>query len=89
MNKAAMNIVEEVSLWYGEASFGYRYMSSIAGSSGGTILRNYQIDFQSGCTSLQFQHVLSLEFYILAILTGVWWNVRVILICISLMTKGL
>jgi hypothetical protein len=56
MNKAAMNIVEPVSLWYGGASFGYMPRSGIAGFSGRTIsnfLRNLQIDFQSGCTNLQ------------------------------------
>jgi len=64
-------------------------------------LRNHQTDFQSGCTSLQShqkwrsvplsphpcQHLLSTEFLIFAILTGVRWNFRVILICISLMIK--
>jgi hypothetical protein len=77
--------------------------SGITGSSGRAIssfLRNHQIDFQSGCTSLQshqqrrrvslssypHQHLLSPEFLILAILTGVRWNLRVVLICISLMT---
>ena len=64
-------------------------------------LRNYQTDFQSCCTSLQShqqwrsvplsphsrQHLLSPEFLILAILTGVGWNPKVVLICISLMIK--
>jgi hypothetical protein len=36
-NKAAMNIVEHVSLWYGGASFGYMTKSGIAGSSGRSI----------------------------------------------------
>jgi hypothetical protein len=33
------------------------------------------------------QHVLSLEFLILAILLGVIWNLRLMLICISLITN--
>ena len=105
-NKAAMNIVEHVSLWHGGTSFGFIPKSGIAGSSGRSIssfLSNLQMDFQSGCTSLQshqqwrrsvplsphpHQHVLSPEFFILAILIGVRWNLRVVLICISLMTKN-
>jgi hypothetical protein len=98
-----MNIVEHVPLWHGGASFGYIPKSGIAGSLGRLIssfLRNLQIDFQSGCTSLQshqqwrnvslfthlHQHVLLPEVFILAILIGVRWNLRVILICISLIT---
>jgi hypothetical protein len=64
-------------------------------------LRNLQTDFQSGCISLQshqqwgsvplsphpVQHLLSHEFLTLAILTGVRWNIKVVLICISLMIK--
>jgi hypothetical protein len=33
------------------------------------------------------QHLLSLEFLILAFLTGVRWNLKAVLICISLMTN--
>ena len=104
INKAAMNMVEYVSLLYVGASLGYMPRSGITGSSGRTMsnfLRSYQTDFQSGCISLQphqqwrsvplslisCQHLLSPEFLILAILTGVRWNLRVVLICISLMTN--
>ena len=98
-----MNIVVHVSLLYVGASLGYIPRSGITGSSGSTMsnfLRNYQTDFQSGCTSLQSQqwrsvplsphprqHLLSCAFLILVILTGVRWNLRVVLICISLMAK--
>jgi len=104
INKAAINIVEHVSLLHVGASSGYMPRSGINGSSGSTMsnfLRNCQTDFQSGCTSLQFhqqwrsvplsphphQHLLSPEILILAILTGVIWNLKFVLICISLMTK--
>ena len=87
-NNAIMNIVEHVLLWHGGASLGCIPKSGTAGSSGRSIsnfLRNLQIDFQSGCTSLQshqqwrsvlclphpLQHVLSPEVLILAILIGV------------------
>ncbi|MQL00661.1 DUF3704 domain-containing protein, partial [Escherichia coli] len=42
--------------WHGGTSFGYIPKSGIAGSSGRSIsnfLRKFQIDFQSGCISLQ------------------------------------
>ena len=64
-------------------------------------LTNGQTDFQSGCTSLPLhqqwrsvslyphpcQHLRSGKILILNILTSVRWNLRVVLIFISLMTK--
>ena len=98
-----MNIVEHVSLLPVGTSSEYMPRSGIAGSYGSTMsnfLRNRQTDFQSGCTSLQShqwrsvplsphpcQHLLSPEFLILAILTGMRWDLRIVLICISLMIK--
>jgi len=97
-----MNIVEHVSLLYVGTSFGYMPRNGIAGSSGSNMpnfLRNHQTDFQSGCTSFQshqqwksvpphpHQNLLSPEFLIIAILTGVRWNSQVVLICIFLMTR--
>ena len=65
--------------------------------------RNLHIDFQNGCTSLQshqqwksvplsahpHQHVLSPEVSILAILIDEKGNLRVVLICISLIIKDI
>jgi hypothetical protein len=78
-----------------------RGIAGSSGSTMSNFLRNHQTDFQSDCTSLQshqqwrsvplsphpHQHLLSPEFLILVILTGVRWNLRVALICISLMIK--
>jgi hypothetical protein len=55
INKAAMNIVEHVSLLHVGESSGYIPRSGIAEPPGSTMsnfLRNCQTDFQS-CTSLQ------------------------------------
>jgi hypothetical protein len=72
-----------------------------SGSSMSNFVRNSQTDFHRVCTSLQSyqqwrnfplsshpsQHLLSPEALILAILSGVKWILRFVLICISLMTK--
>jgi hypothetical protein len=103
INKAAMNIVEHVCLPVGTSSGYMPRRSIVGSSSStmSNFLRNHQTDFQSGCTSLQshqqwrsvplsphpHQYLLSPEFFILAILTGVRWNLRVVLSCISLMIK--
>ena len=102
-NSATMNIVEHVSLWYKWVPFGYIPKSGIAGSWGRlfpNFLRNHHTDIQRECTSLfshqqqnipftphPLQHKLSPVFLTLAILTGVRWNLRIVLICISLMVK--
>jgi hypothetical protein len=102
INKAAMNIVELVSLLTVGISSRYIPRRGISGSSSSTMsnfLRNCQTDFQNGCTSLQShqqwrsvplsphprQHLLSPEYLILD--HFVRWNLRVVLICISLMIK--
>jgi hypothetical protein len=90
-NKAAMNIVEHVSLLQVGTSFGYIHRNFIAGSSSSTMsnfLRSLRTDFQSHCTSLQsHQQWRSIPLYILtiyshlsflAILTGVRWNFSVV-----------
>jgi hypothetical protein len=78
-----------------------RGIAGSSGSTMSNFLRNCQTDFQNGCKSLQshpqwrsvplsphpHQHLLSTEFLILAILTGVRWNLRDGLICIYLMIK--
>jgi hypothetical protein len=103
INKAAMNIVEHVSfLPVGTSGYmPRRGIAGSSGSTISSLLRNRQTDFQRGCTSLQShqqwrsvplsphprQRQLSPEFLVLAILTGVRWNLRVVLICISLMIK--
>jgi hypothetical protein len=74
-----------------------------SGKSISNFLRNLQIDFQSGYTNVQshqqwmsvplsphpLQHVLLPEVLILAILTGIRWNLMFILIFISLVTNDL
>ena len=62
INKAAMNIVEHVSLLHAGESSGYMPRSGIIGSSGSVMpsfLRNHQTNFQSGCTILAVEQCSS------------------------------
>jgi hypothetical protein len=102
MNMTAMNIVESL-LHVGASSgyMSRSGIAGSSVSTMSNFLRNHQTDFQSGYTSLQShqqwrsvplsllprQHLLSPQSLILAILTGMRWNLRVVFICISLMTK--
>jgi hypothetical protein len=92
-----------MSLLHVRACSGYMLRSSICGYSGNNMsnfLRNCQTDFQSvvsacnptsnGGVFLFFHNLASIcchLFLILAIPTGVRWNRRIVLICISLMTN--
>jgi hypothetical protein len=85
-------------------SFGYIPKNGIVGSYGRSMfrfLRNLQIFFQSGCTSLHShqkcervlisqhpcQHLFLVVLLMMAILTGVRWNLSVVLIYISFIAR--